>query len=131
MNQTAKIITALAIVCAIAVGSIGTGVLAFGGQPGPNGEGAPQGELDPEQQAHREAMQEAVANNDYDTWYNLVKEKACNPPILEQVTADNFYLLNEMHQAVEDGDFERAKEIADELGIKPPKASFIAPVVTV
>lgn len=118
MNKTAKIITALAIVCSITVASIATGALAFGG---PDGPGGPKGEPDPEQAAHREALQEAVANNDYDTWYSLVKEKACNPPILEQITAENFYLFNELHQAKEDGDMQRAKEIAEELGIKGPK----------
>lgn len=70
--------------------------------------------MDPEV---REQLKEAVQTGDFDTFSSLVSEGKHGAKILENVNADNFFLLNEMHEARANGDFESAKEIAEQLGL--------------
>ncbi len=80
--------------------------------------------MDPEKleemKQHREDVKTAVENGDYDAWYALMSENERAGDILEIINEDNFHLLGEMHEARENGDFETAKTIADELGLKRP-----------
>ncbi len=71
-----------------------------------------------EMEAHREAMQTAMENGDYNTWKKLIEEKqAKRVNILDIINEDNFDKLVEMHNLKQAGDMEGAKMIADELGL--------------
>lgn len=122
MKDSTKMIAIAGLISALAITSIaGTAFTAFAQE-----EGEQSGEPQMQEHCNRPAfenmqvMKEAIENGDYDAWVAIVTENGRNPQILEKINEDNFYLLGEMHQAMEDGDTEKAKEIADELGIKPP-----------
>ena len=57
----------------------------------------------------------ALDNNDYDAWLAAIPEDC---PASELVTEENFSKLVEAHNLMQDGDFEGAKEIREELGLK-------------
>lgn len=59
-----------------------------------------------------EEVREAIANGDYDAFVEVAPEK-----MLEVINADNFSRLIDFHTAIENKDFETAKEIKDELGM--------------
>ena len=61
-----------------------------------------------------EAIKNAVESGDYETW----KELTVNRPVSENITADNFSKLKEMHELRQNGEFEEARTIAEELGFK-------------
>lgn len=64
------------------------------------------------------AMEEAFENTDYFAWLELMQsvEHPHQARVLEVVTEENFALFAKMHEAMEDGDFETAQEIREELG---------------
>lgn len=64
-----------------------------------------------------EAMEDAFDNLDYDAWVALMSESGRSPRVLDVVTEDNFATFVEAHDAMEDGDFERASELRAELGL--------------
>jgi len=82
----------------------------------PNPEMIEQKKL--EMAEHREAVEAAIDANDYEAWLEAVGER----PIAEQVTADEFDQLREIHRLKSEARalMEEAKEIADEIGIEPP-----------
>ena len=59
-------------------------------------------------------MASAIDNMDYDAWSSLMQGKG---RVKEVVTADNFPLFVEMHNARNAGNLERANEIRAELGL--------------
>lgn len=65
----------------------------------------------------REAVQEAIKNNDYNAWVAAV-EAAKPPSITELITEDNFGTFVLMHEAMQEGDFDTAQQLASELGIE-------------
>lgn len=67
--------------------------------------------------ASREALQTAIEALDYDAW----KEAVGDRPIAETITEDNFSTFVAMHDALQDHDFETAKQLGDELGIEGPE----------
>jgi hypothetical protein len=67
-----------------------------------------------------DAIQKALAESDYETFKSLVESMDNIPPMLEQVTKENFNRFIEMHNAVQNNDFETAKFIAEELGLQRP-----------
>lgn len=67
----------------------------------------------------RESLKDAVEEGNYQEWLNLHEENNLKGRILQQITEENFHLLKEMHDAREEGDFEKVKEIQEELGFKP------------
>lgn len=107
--KTSHILTTLAVVATLAVVNVAAASEA---------DQAPQGEAIGQQRGQLEEVRQAVENNDYDAWVELTKDHPRAAEMFESINADNFYLLNEMHQARQDGDMEKAKEIAEELGIK-------------
>lgn len=62
---------------------------------------------------NREAVTTAIENNDYDSWKAALEEAAND--LLEEATEDRFNTLVEIHEAVENGDHETAKELHDSL----------------
>lgn len=112
--KTNAFITTLAVVAVLAVANVAAAAEEVGlasdsqgnqfGQQGGNGQ--------------MQEVQQAIENGDYDAWVELTQDHPQAAKMLENINAENFHLLNEMHQARQDGDMERAKEIADELGIE-------------
>ena len=60
-----------------------------------------------------EAMTQAFENNDYESWKNLMGDN----PIAEKITAENFSKLAASHKLMQEGKFEEAKKIREELGL--------------
>lgn len=85
--------------------------------------------LDPDKkaeiEAHREAIKEALANNDYAAWAELVSQRPRGEKLLEIINANNFARFVEMHNLIQAGDHEGARAIAEELGLpKKPLKKF-------
>ena len=70
-----------------------------------------------EMDTHRAEVQTAIENNDYETWKSLMEESKFNDKILEVINADNFSRYVEMHQAMQNKDFDTAQAISEELGL--------------
>ncbi len=62
-----------------------------------------------------------LGDGDYATFVELVQDKPMADKILEVINESNFDQFMAMHELMESGDFEGAKAIGDELGLKPPK----------
>ncbi|HAT03190.1 MAG TPA: hypothetical protein DCS29_00220 [Candidatus Magasanikbacteria bacterium] len=72
---------------------------------------------------HRAEMDSLLQVGNYDAWKAAMETHATEmgkdtPPMLEQVTAENFDRFVEMHNLMKAGDRDGAKAIADELGLK-------------
>lgn len=81
-----------------------------------------------EREANREATETAIEAGDYSAWLTAISES--NSPMTEEltqtITVENFGTFAEMHTAMENHDFETAKELADELGLeRPGKGNFM------
>ncbi len=74
-------------------------------------------EVNPENQAHREAVKEAISSGDYSTFAELTSDK----DHFSVINEGNFSSLMEIHNLRESGDREGAKALMDELGLEPPK----------
>ena len=66
----------------------------------------------------REQMQAALESGDYAAWLEAVGKDS---PLAEKITAENFAKFAEMHQAMEDGNTERAAALRDELAMPDMK----------
>lgn len=66
-------------------------------------------------EAYHEAMQTAIENGDYAAWKEAVDSV---PRITDFVNESNFDQFVQMHNYMQDGDFEAAQEIRDELGLE-------------
>jgi hypothetical protein len=70
----------------------------------------------------KEALDSALENRNYDEW-RLIIENTQRPraqALLEVINEDNFDQFAQMHQLIKDGDYEGAREIKDDLGLKRP-----------
>ena len=67
-----------------------------------------------------EAVRNAIQNNDYEAFKEAV---AKNSRMSDAVNEDNFAKLVEAHKLREQGKFEEAKEIMEELGLGRPRAA--------
>ena len=63
------------------------------------------------------AVREAIENKDYNAWKTAI-EAAKPPSITEIITEENFDKFAQMHEAMQNGDPETAKTIAEELGLE-------------
>jgi hypothetical protein len=61
-----------------------------------------------------EAMEQAFENKDYNAWKELMSEKG---KVSQTVTQENFSRFAEAHQLAQEGRFEEAKQIRQELGL--------------
>lgn len=104
--KTSHVLTTLAVVAALGIVNIAA---------------ASQGAMQPqgEQKGALEEVRRAVENNDYEAWAELTQVHPKAAELFENINAENFHLLNEMHQAKQNGDMEKAKELADQLGFQP------------
>ncbi len=69
----------------------------------------------------REAIKEIIENNDYQAWADLMEEKAVAleeraQDIRDNITQENFEKLAEIHQLIQTGDRQGARELMGELG---------------
>jgi hypothetical protein len=68
--------------------------------------------IDKPKNENREAIKNAILNNDYQTWKNLVGDKS----ITENITEENWAKFVEMHQY-----YDKAHALRDELGLPAVK----------
>ncbi len=61
-----------------------------------------------------QAIEQALEEGDYAAWVQAIESM---PKITDIITEENFARFAEMHEAMQNGDYETAKEIAEELGI--------------
>jgi len=59
------------------------------------------------------AARTAIENNDYNAWKTAVGDN----PISEKITADNFAKLAEAHKLMQEGKYEEARALREELGL--------------
>ncbi len=71
-------------------------------------------------QAQRAAIDEALANGDYDTWKSLMNSNNRMGKISEVINQDNFPQFVQMNKLSQAGDFAGAQKIAEELGLPQP-----------
>lgn len=62
----------------------------------------------------QEALEEALANSDYEAWSALMAGHA----IARNITAENFPKLVEAYQLMQEGEKEEAQTILQELGVR-------------
>lgn len=69
-----------------------------------------------------EAMEEALEANSFEAWTEFIAESDDwgRGRLSEVVTEENFPKFVEMHEAIEAGEYEKAKEIRTELGLGIP-----------
>ncbi len=60
------------------------------------------------------AIEDAINNGDYEEWSNLMDGRG---RISDVVTEDNFDTFVAMYEAVEEGDYEKAQELREDLGL--------------
>lgn len=70
-----------------------------------------------EMQERREALETAIENNNYDAWKEVMDQRV---DVTDVINEENFEQFAEMHQLMEEGEFEQAQEIRDELGLQAP-----------
>ena len=72
----------------------------------------------PDYSEERHSVMEDVFDNlDYDSWVALMTADGRHPRVLDVVTEENFVTFVEVHDAMEDGDFDRAAELRADLGL--------------
>lgn len=69
-----------------------------------------------DQRETKDAMRDAIEDNDYDEWLSLAESLENYPLDIETITEEDFSILVDMHEARASGDFEGADELAEELG---------------
>jgi hypothetical protein len=60
----------------------------------------------------------------YDAWIEVVESLERTPEFIEVVNEDNFETFVEMHYALQEHDFDTAKELSEELGLDEYKKPF-------
>ncbi len=60
-----------------------------------------------------QAVKQAIENNDYDAWSDLMGDKKMG----EAITKENFSQLATMHELMQSGQFEEAEALREELGL--------------
>ncbi|MFH1173526.1 MAG: hypothetical protein V1725_00140 [archaeon] len=74
-------------------------------------------------QDHQQAVHAAMDAGDYAAWKAAMESSPRNAE-LDVITADNFDTFVAMHEAMQDGDVDTARALADEMGILPSVGSF-------
>ena len=81
---------------------------------GDEAKGHVQEQLD--RREHRQAIKEALENDDYDAFVDVTSDA----PFADQVDEDFFEALQEAHELREAGDYEGARGVLEEAGIDLP-----------
>lgn len=70
--------------------------------------------MSPERAACNEQIVQAIENEDYEAW----KKAAVNSPMISKIlNEDDFKILVQLHQAKQDGDYTKVKELSEQLGL--------------
>ncbi len=98
--------------------AVSSTTLAFGGKSNSTGNGTVDND-------NRAQVQQAITNNDYTTWSSAmttrVSEMRQQATDLEaKINQDTFNKLTQAHQLMQDGKYDEAKAIFDELGMFGP-----------
>lgn len=73
-----------------------------------------RGIMSSERGAFNEQIVQAIENGDYKAW----KEAALNTPMISKIdNEDKFNILVQIHQAKKAGDFEKVKDLSEQLGL--------------
>jgi DNA-binding MarR family transcriptional regulator len=120
MTKTLKLMSVIAIIGAVAITNVAATALASNGEEDEFQKPMNRPAINQERMQHMEEMKAVVESGNYEAFQALIAEIGRTPPMLENINADNFHLLGELHQAKQDGDFDRVKELAEELGIERP-----------
>ena len=67
-----------------------------------------------EKMAEKEEMKQVIEDGDYNKWKEIMDSR---PKITDYINEDNFDQFSKMHKLMDEGNFEEAKEIHDELGL--------------
>jgi len=118
----------------------GVGLTAYA-QGGGFGKGNPdsaeiqkmQQKMD-EMKIQQTEMQSAMENNDYNSWQTIMNERVTNEQervnkMKEAITQENFNIMVEMHNAIQSGDTEKAKELRSQLGDSMMMGGFGRPMM--
>ena len=62
-------------------------------------------------------VKEAIENRDYEAWRTAVEDLEWKRGKLDIINEDNFDTYVDMHEAKQNGDYEKARELAEELGL--------------
>jgi hypothetical protein len=73
-----------------------------------------------EQRAEKTAIEAAIEAGDYEAWVAAMGDD----PMTDKITEENFTTLVEFYEARQNGDFETAKTLAEELGIEGFRGMF-------
>ena len=63
-------------------------------------------------------IKSAMENGDYTAWKAAVESSGMPSKMTEKITAENFAQFVEMHKAMKSGDFEKVKELKQQLGLE-------------
>ena len=61
---------------------------------------------------------QAILSRDYATWKSLTEKLNPQTPALKTITADNFEKFAQMHEALQNGDKQKAEALRKELGLQ-------------
>ena len=70
------------------------------------------------QMAEKRAEMTQAMEQGYEAWKEVISEKPRGEHLLEVISEDNFGTFVDMHEAKQNGDYETAKPLAEELGLK-------------
>jgi len=68
-------------------------------------------------QEAREKIQQVLDNGNYAAWKEAVADSPHEAKLAEKITEENFPTFVEMQKAMQSGDFEKANELAEKLGL--------------
>ena len=100
----------LAVALVLSIGA----VLAFGPQFSSSEE---RQQFQEDMQTYHDAVEAAVEAGDYSAWKDAMADRPQPPRMEDVVTEDNWDTFVAMHQAMEDGDYETAQSLREELGL--------------
>ncbi|MFA4934986.1 MAG: hypothetical protein WC568_04030 [Candidatus Methanoperedens sp.] len=73
-----------------------------------------RGAMSSERGAFNEQMNKAIKEGNYEAW----KEAAANSPMIFKINNEgDFKILIQLHQAKQDGDYAKVKELSEQLGL--------------
>lgn len=73
-----------------------------------------------EMHQNREKVREAIENKDYSAFQEAIKDSPMQDQLEDKITEENFDEFVEMHNLREEGKYDEARAIADELGLEKP-----------
>ncbi|PIZ74763.1 hypothetical protein COY07_00160 [Candidatus Peregrinibacteria bacterium CG_4_10_14_0_2_um_filter_43_11] len=78
----------------------------------------------PQMQGQHQAIGNAIAQNDYDTWQSLMSQSPMADKMADKINQATFDKLVEAQKLAQSCDKEGAKAIFDELGLKGPRGGW-------